>query len=280
MASASNDNIARSLALSIGATINFCQRTSPDPQLNFPYPHPGCTDLKQFGVVKSDSPSDGKIALYDALAIRLLRGKQPDKTTIITFNYDDLIETSLRRINTPFDYGFQLDGVTCTGHEKGGTRLLKLHGSVTWGQDTDSGKTKVLSSYDEVRSQNMTPDLIPPTWNKHIRGHFIEIWTEAIKALSSATKIVVVGFSMPPTDLHFKYLLAAGMKDNISLREVVFVDPDRSNTVTDRAKQVFTDREIQMGRVKFIRDQAERLVAEPRGDGNYDLKPHPWTAPF
>ena len=31
---------------------------------------------------------------------------------------------------------------------------------------------------------------------------------------------------MPPTDLHFKYLLAAGLRNNISLREIAFVNPD------------------------------------------------------
>ena len=34
----------------------------------------------------------------------------------------------------------------------------------------------------------------------------------------------MIGYSIPPTDQHFKYLLAAGLQGNISLRDVVFVN--------------------------------------------------------
>jgi len=35
----------------------------------------------------------------------------------------------------------------------------------------------------------------------------------------------VLGFSMPPTDTHFRYLLTAGLQENISLRKFFFVNP-------------------------------------------------------
>jgi hypothetical protein len=53
-----------------------------------------------------------------------------------------------------------------------------------------------------------------------------EVWTQALIALREATRIVIIGFSLPPTDVHFKYLLAAGLRDNISLRKIIFVNPD------------------------------------------------------
>jgi len=37
---------------------------------------------------------------------------------------------------------------------------------------------------------------------------------------------VIIGFSIPPTDIHFKYLLAAGLQENISLRKIYCVNTD------------------------------------------------------
>jgi len=58
--------------------------------------------------------------------------------------------------------------------------------------------------------------------------------------ISRATRLIVMGFSMPPTDLHFKYLLAAGLRENISLREILFVNPSKE-VIEQRAIELFGD---------------------------------------
>ena len=67
--------------------------------------------------------------------------------------------------------------------------------------------------------------LVPPTWRKVFGEQLSAVWEGAVRALSAATRIVVIGFSMPPTDTHFKYLLIAGLQSNISLRKLLFVNP-------------------------------------------------------
>jgi len=47
-----------------------------------------------------------------------------------------------------------------------------------------------------------------------------------VEALTNATRIVIIGFSIPPTDIHFKYLLAAGLQENISLRKIYCFNPE------------------------------------------------------
>ena len=66
---------------------------------------------------------------------------------------------------------------------------------------------------------------------------------------------------MPRTDLHFKYLLAAGMQDNFSLREIVFVDP-AEEVVRTRARELLAAREIENNRVRFVHRRIEGLVGE------------------
>lgn len=105
-------------------------------------------------------------------------------------------------------------------------RVLKLHGSINWAFPGGVGqKLTFYRDYDEVRQKNLAPVIVPPTWRKHFGGQLSDVWDEAVKALRTATRIIVLGYSIPPTDVHFKYLLAAGLQDNISLRKVLFVNP-------------------------------------------------------
>jgi hypothetical protein len=107
--------------------------------------------------------------------------------------------------------------------------VLKLHGSVNWGaMEEERGKIKVFSKYSNLRQAEYYPVLVPPTWRKVFGGVLSQVWERARQAISQATRIVVIGFSIPPTDTHFKYLLAAGLRDNISLRQIYFINPDEN----------------------------------------------------
>lgn len=57
--------------------------------------------------------------------------------------------------------------------------------------------------------------IIPPTQIKQaitvaetqkpeVRKLFREIWTEAVDALHAASRVLVIGYSFPPTDLHLR----------------------------------------------------------------------------
>jgi hypothetical protein len=50
----------------------------------------------------------------------------------------------------------------------------------------------------------------------------------------TATRIIIVGYSMPSIDQHFKYLLTAGLQDNISLRKIFIVNPALETNHADR----------------------------------------------
>jgi hypothetical protein len=76
--------------------------------------------------------------------------------------------------------------------------------------------------------------LVPPTWRKIFGAHLTDVWDGALAALKDATRIVILGFSMPTTDTHFKYLLASGLRENISLRHLLFVNPALSETEGDQ----------------------------------------------
>jgi hypothetical protein len=81
----------------------------------------------------------------------------------------------------------------------------------------------------------------------------------AVDKLKTATRIIIIGFSMPPTDLHFKYLLASGLKENISLRQILFVNPD-TKTVKDRALSIFRPEHIESAKIQFEANSLESFL--------------------
>jgi len=89
-------------------------------------------------------------------------------------------------------------------------------------------------SYKDLPDAGDKPVLVAPTWQKQLGGYLSAVWREAVFALRTATRVVILGYSIPQTDQHFRYLLAAGLQDNNSLRKVVIVNPDESEEFKQR----------------------------------------------
>jgi hypothetical protein len=89
-------------------------------------------------------------------------------------------------------------------------KFIKLHGSINWKID---GETFI----------------IPPTWNKSDRRIRI-LWEEAYKELSSAERIIFIGYSFPETDSYIKSLIALAMNNNERLQGIYFINPDNGTT--------------------------------------------------
>lgn len=204
---------------------------------------------------------------HEATDLRLLvaaltgQFSEPSKVrqnTFITFNYDMLLEESLTAVGLSVDYGVR--GLTTTPDwlNEGGIPVLKLHGSVAWLPDSD-GSMECHPSYADVQNSDKSPLLVPPTWRKSAEGIFSRIWDRAIERLRSATRIVIVGYSVPQTDQYFRYLIAAGLQENISLRNVIFVDPNIEH-LEARAMTLFRPELIERGTVGFVNRRAFDLL--------------------
>lgn len=255
LASASaGEELASDMALAIAATLDYAHSNAPP-----------LTDYQYFPIGMLNVPGWTKPASWKPPLANIQQGMQsgqfhgewyacppyefylgvmcsyfnrggPDRRdTIITLNYDILIETALRGLNLiPFSYGLGGQRVTFqagnseivseTLAKEGTLRVLKLHGSLNWGIPSDQ-KLTVYPSYEDILNRGLTPALAPPTWRKDFLGQLPYVWGKAVDALRTATRIIILGYSIPATDQHFRFLLAAGLQDNISLRKVFFVNP-------------------------------------------------------
>jgi hypothetical protein len=117
--------------------------------------------------------------------------------------------------------------------------LLKLHGSSNWGvcgnclneilvlqgKVTDSPGQFQSERCGKCGRQGFQPLLIPPSWDKsEYQGIMTRVWARAVAELKSATRICVIGYSMPQSDLFFKYLLTLALSQNHRLYKLQVVD--------------------------------------------------------
>jgi len=242
LASASSRKLTKEIQIAIAATIDYKLKTSNERELKFQidtkskdWPDTWATKIHQDAF-----PTRGEVSCkaYEFFVTALL-GNWNNKAnyndnSFISFNYDLLVENALNSLSIPYTYGFSVKQEKEFNH----VEVLKLHGSLNWSRSSRSNNYTIHQSYDDLQKNDLTPELIPPTWRKLFTGQLRQVWDRSLKSIENATRIIVIGFSMPETDSHFKYLIAAGLQNNISLREIVFVNPDREQ-IEKRANLLF-----------------------------------------
>lgn len=173
---------------------------------------------------------------------RLIRSWHEQRATVITPNYDTLIERASRELqitdkierilaNQMYPPYFaniaSRSGVGLWGEEKIKTFLyLKLHGSINWhysGRDNFYGETIFYAdvppfgsdySDQEKALSALSGDketlIIPPVNEKTIyfsNETVKALWHDASVALSNATRVFVIGYSLPISDLGMRLFL-------------------------------------------------------------------------
>ena len=194
--------------------------------------------------------------LYELLSVLHHR-----RSTIISFNYDTVIETGvetsylfnngsnsrvgpqniLRDLPPPANPEHRIDAYDST------FRLLKLHGSLDWWwvPSDASGATlsrSTLSRYDNLggiferlrrqRLPGRAPFIVPPSATKSVYFQnpvTRELWRSAYEALQSADRITMIGYSMSPGDVVMSGLLASaiGERREQPIIEVVDLHPEK-----------------------------------------------------
>jgi SIR2-like domain len=244
LASVTGDAYSTDIRIAIAATLEYRRVTTPAPRSTFrtspPKSHP--QNARQWtSTYTVDDSGNAAMDTYDflvnALLGRFANLDMEGRNTFVTLNYDTLVEESLSALGVPFSYGFQARHESRNGSDPIGSAaadpgvlVLKLHGSTNWflsdtrGDSQRPPELEVIDSYDTLRARQIAPALVPPTWRKSISGQLQLVWDHALRELSEATRVIILGFSIPQTDLHFKYLLASALRENVSLREIVFVN--------------------------------------------------------
>jgi hypothetical protein len=138
--------------------------------------------------------------------------------------------------------GTRAELVTATNYNSDAEiKYYKLHGSLNWSQDAapqDAGgpPTKAVGR----------PLILPPVFNKMTMRDINIVWKNALTALRSAKHIILVGYSLPQTDIYMQYFLKAAVGPNSNLQRIIVFDPalfrddDRSREMKRRYSECFS----------------------------------------
>ena len=136
--------------------------------------------------------------------------KPPAEYSIITLNYDMVLENSAQYVNDHM-LGLKLE-FSRPSHPNKATFpfLVKLHGSI------DSG------------------EIIPPTWNKTVNDTIKQEWEYAFRLLESANHIRFIGYSLPITDTYVRYLFKTSILRTENLKSINVYCLDTDGITEDR----------------------------------------------
>lgn len=138
-------------------------------------------------------------------AIEAKQPENPDiRYSIITLNYDTVIGDSIRYLDSWLSGPVQLKSFP----------IAKLHGSVDGA-------------------------IIPPTWNKDVPKEIKASWRLAHEVLAGANEIRIMGYSLPSTDNHIRYLVSVGLKDCQNLKKLDIILRDAEGTSKRRYRELF-----------------------------------------
>lgn len=183
----------------------------------------------------------------------LVEAMKFEEASIISFNWDLVLDQLLfGRSLSKSSYGLD--------RRRKGPHLLKPHGSLNWyRRDTAKplGETKKFSLGGEGSAEvfafrplraprskegrQYMPLIVPPVYAKQFEGPlFQKLWLEAVRALSTASEVRILGYSLAEADFHARFVLRCGFYN----QEHGQLGTDaKREPPTGRAKVVVVDRE-------------------------------------
>lgn len=159
--------------------------------------------------------SDVNCRWHDALVAGMDAGD-----AIVSFNYDCVIDRSLRNIgkrkwDPRVGYGVPAGGAYEDWMDHSGTgrfvqeghQLLKLHGSLNWRHDGQQQLNLVEDPYAR-RQGDEALCIIPPLWQKSFDvPPFHDLWMSSRRLLTTRRAVLFIGYSLPPTDVYTQAML-------------------------------------------------------------------------
>ena len=169
------------------------------------------------------------------------------RPAVITLNYDTILEKKLANLQSllnsnwkerGFEFGTNIkDSEFINASNK--IHYIKLHGSLDW-QSVESDCGDVFVERKDSSDSRM---MIMPSWVRGPidKGLYSKLADDCIWHLKRAGSVFVIGYSMPPTDAYFKFLMAHALDTPETPNVAVYslLNPDEA---AEKTKSMFGPR--------------------------------------
>lgn len=197
----------------------------------------------------------GVLGYVDAFIKKL----QPTDT-IVTFNWDVLLERRLRHTPVTFAY-------SAAAGARQRLLVLKLHGSIDWFHGEELARTdeaegverqlyrlhyyKLIDPSADWRG-TATPFIVPPTFFKEVQGttDLETIWARAFEALQIADEIHIFGYRLPREDMYARAVLRRAIHQNVLFRRRAGVDGPLVSVINPRREDTKEMRKTLHGQLR------------------------------
>jgi hypothetical protein len=205
----------------------------------------------------------------------------PGRDTIISFNYDRVVETAAEAAQVAGKLWIGQPGQEVPD---GKIPLLKLHGSVDWTlQPSPTDASQVILSSTRLPADEILKDpkvdiaIAAPGGSKSlfVSSHLSGLWRLAEEALQAADDLMIVGYSFPDTDptAHHRLMEAfrAGEAPSRSVHIVLGVDAtNASNRLRSIARSTANNRYVDVSDHARVRTEARlAIVQHPLGTQDF-----------
>jgi hypothetical protein len=197
-----------------------------------------------------------------------------DGNAVVSFNWDLLLEAAAADVGVAVSYG---------GAPRTGPQVAKPHGSLNLAEmpreeyeqacgsinvhsvsvDFEKGSSVVVRADNPRDAANRIVHpfrealLVEPTARKSYRSAWLALqWWRALNTLRAAEEVVVMGYSLPPTDFRPRILLQLAALDRLSLPRVYLVDPHAAEVAAGYRRWISAPvQETQTGWIEWLRTQ-------------------------
>jgi len=186
---------------------------------------------------------------YPNFSVQVEKSLREASVTIISFNYDTLLERALLDLNRNLASSFSY---LVPFHDRrhwnpysesyiGNFELLKLHGSFNWATCRGCGSFTLcwFQLFDNIGKTTcqkcgavLLPLLVAPAASKHVQGvPWSSLWERAVQCLSSCEELTIIGYSL--RDLQARDLFKDAMVSNPTVERITVVDRNVENLLAE-----------------------------------------------
>lgn len=182
-----------------------------------------------YHVIGESSDNEGARVPDNGLYIRLLQRLPEHPVSLVSLNYDLLLDQALYRVgkhpdydldfkHLPYPHAARRHAAHHDAEKLDPIKLFKLHGSLNWGY-CESCFTTVMARIQTIGEGQPCPTcdghlralIIPPSPVKAPPSPFLSaLWKKAEWELTQAQEIVFIGYSLSDADANIRYLLFRG----------------------------------------------------------------------